>query len=220
MSKAIELYGQRRGGRGLYKRNAGEIQNAGEKSITRRRGAKLPDYLDQAEVNALIAAAGGQNAAQARLLMMMQWRAGLRVSEALALRAADISSLDDPKPTLHVHYGKGGKDRIVPVHPELAAALRVVMQFAPTPGPLVKATRGTAWRWVQEATVQALAAGSLSPGKRVGTHTLRHSAARHWLSNGVQINLVSLWLGHSNLQTTLIYLRLVPDSAGDINRVP
>ena len=57
-------------------------------------------------------------------------------------------------------------------------------------------------------------------GRRIGTHTLRHSYARHLLMNGVPINALSRWLGHANLSTTLVYLELVPDPAGSLARVP
>ena len=59
-----------------------------------------------------------------------------------------------------------------------------------------------------------------APGKRVGTHTLRHSYARHLLMNGIPINYLSRWLGHSSIQTTLIYLELVPDPTGSLASVP
>ncbi|MCH7971706.1 MAG: tyrosine-type recombinase/integrase [Chloroflexi bacterium] len=53
-----------------------------------------------------------------------------------------------------------------------------------------------------------------------GLHTLRHSAARYWLLNDVPINVVSKWLGHANLQTTMVYLELVADPGGFMERVP
>ena len=53
----------------------------------------------------------------------------------------------------------------------------------------------------------------------LGVHTLGHSAARHWLSEGIEINRVQLWLGHSDLRTTLIYLALTPDSAVEMQGV-
>ena len=58
------------------------------------------------------------------------------------------------------------------------------------------------------------------PGRKIGTHTLRHSYARHLLMNGIQINYLSRWLEHSSIQTTLIYLELVPDRSGSLDRVP
>ena len=62
--------------------------------------------------------------------------------------------------------------------------------------------------------------GAIAPGRRVGTHTLKHSYARHLLVNGVPINYLSRWLGHSSIQTTLIYLELVPDPTGSLAAVP
>ena len=70
------------------------------------------------EVNSLIAAAPNS---KARLIMLEQWRAGLRVSEALALESRDLH-LDSDRPTLVVRQGKGHKARVVPVHPELRTA--------------------------------------------------------------------------------------------------
>ena len=78
-----------------------------------------------AEVNALIAAAPNP---KAKLIMLEQWRAGLRVSEALTLEARDLH-LDSDRPTLVVRQGKGRKDRVVPVHPELQTALTAGHQF-------------------------------------------------------------------------------------------
>ena len=85
----------------------------------------LPQYLEAHEVNAIIGAADDP---RARLLMLEQWRAGLRVSEALALEVADLS-LDTELPTLRVRSGKGRKARIVPVHPELGAAFRTALSY-------------------------------------------------------------------------------------------
>ena len=53
----------------------------------------------------------------AKLVMLLQWRAGLRVSEALDVRPEDLRL--GASPTLGVRQGKGGKARIVPIHPEL-----------------------------------------------------------------------------------------------------
>ena len=62
--------------------------------------------------------------------------------------------------------------------------------------------------------------GAIAAGKRVGTHALRHSYARHLLMNGIPINYLSRWLGHSSIHTTLIYLELVPDPMGSLAAVP
>ncbi|PKB62793.1 MAG: hypothetical protein BZY67_03335 [SAR202 cluster bacterium Io17-Chloro-G1] len=56
--------------------------------------------------------------------------------------------------------------------------------------------------------------------RKAATHTLRHSAARHWLSSGIPINMGSRWLSHSSLQTTLIYVEILPDPLGEMGRAP
>ena len=106
--------------RGMHPRRPGLQQTSGQ------NGCTLPEYLEAPEVPAILAAAPNP---RARLLMLFQWRAGLRVSEALALESSDLS-LDSDQPTMRVRTGKGGRSRIVPVPPELQNALRAVLQFA------------------------------------------------------------------------------------------
>ena len=60
----------------------------------------------------------------------------------------------------------------------------------------------------------------IPPGRRISNHTLRHSYARHLLVSGIPINHLSRWLGHSSIQTMLIYLELVPDPTGSLAAVP
>ena len=149
-----------------------------------------------AEVTALIAAAPNP---KARLIMLEQWRAGLRVSEALALEARDLH-LDSDRPTLVVRQGKGRKARVVPVHPELQTALTAATSFgAVGQGRLIEVSRVTVWRWVQQAVLRATEAGQIPQGRGVGTHTLRHSFARHMLLNGIPLNYLSRWLGHGRI---------------------
>ena len=185
---------------------------------TDRRPKPLPEYLEGHEVDALIRAAPNSRAA---LLFLVQWRAGLRVSEALALEVSDLS-LDSELPTIHVRRGKGAKPRIVPVHPELHSALSSSLQFGNIAqgDKLIRASRSTADRWIRAAKAKAEEAGTIPAGRRISSHTLRHSYARHLLVNGIPINYLSRWLGHSSIQTTLIYLELVPDPTGSLAAVP
>ena len=87
-------------------------------------------------------------------------------------------------------------------------------------GRIIEASRATAWRWLKEALGRAEELGVNTLGRSIGTHTLRHSAARHWLASGVPINVVSRWLGHASIQTTLVYLEVLPDLFGEMERVP
>ena len=111
----------RRRAQGIHPKRPGLQQKLREKSSNR-----LPEYLEAQEVQAIIQAAPHT---QAKLLILTQWRAGLRVSEALSLTRADLS-LDTNLPTIRVRNGKGSKARIVPVHPELQNALGLVLEFA------------------------------------------------------------------------------------------
>ena len=152
--------------------------------------------------------------------MLEQWRVGLRVSEALALEVSDLS-LDANNPTLRVRSGKGKRARVVPIHPELAAAFRMALSYGNvTECRLIDVHRVKAWRWVQAAVRRAEELGAIPPGRRVGTHTLRHSCARHLLMHGIPINYLSRWLGHTSIQTTLVYLELVPDPTRSLASVP
>ena len=96
-----------------------------EKTDLELQTRPLPEYLEADEVNAIIRAAPSP---KAKLLMLEQWRAGLRVSEALDLEVRDLS-LDTATPTLRVRSGKGGKARLVPVHPELHGALSSALAY-------------------------------------------------------------------------------------------
>ena len=198
---------RRRGGRGLYPRPS--VQQKAEQKRS------LPEYLEPAEVEALIQAAPH---GQARLLFLIQWRAGLRISEAMNLSRPDLQQGDSP--SLRVRRGKGGKDRLVPLHLELAAAFQNAMDYGLVGSIFFPQARATGWRWLKLALAKAELLGKIAPGRRVGTHTLRHSAARHWLESGVPINHVSRWLGHSSIQTTLVYLEILPDPVGYMERVP
>ena len=85
---------------------------------------------------------------------------------------------------------------------------------------LVDVHPSAARRWARAAVSRAEELGAVTPVRRIGTHTLRHSYARHLLMNVIQINYLSRWLGHSSVQTTLTDLELVPDPLGSLDRVP
>ena len=144
----------------------------------------------------------------------------IRVSEALALETHDLR-LDTDRPTLRVRGGKGRQSLEVPVHPELQAALIVVTNYGVVgSAPLISLSLTTAWRWVQQAARRAIDAGQVDHGRHVGTPTLRYSYAHHLLLIGIPLNYLSRWLGHASIQTTLIYLELVPDPSGSVASVP
>ena len=166
-----------RNARGIYPKNRSRFTKSPGKSKA------LPEYLEQAEVESLLRHAPHP---QARLLMLIQWRAGLRVSEAIAITPADLA-LESDQPTMRVRLGKGVKDRMVPVHQELREVLYNVVYYRTSNGPIIGVSRQAADQWVQQALASAEKAGAIARGKRIGTHTLRHSFARHVLANGMPL---------------------------------
>ena len=200
-----------------YRRPRGQHPRP-RRDIDEKAVEQLPEYLDAHEVDALIRAAPNP---RARLLFLIEWRAGLRISEALSVEIHDLS-LDSDRPTIRVRRGKGSKARIVPMDAELHAALTSALQFGNVgqDDRLVRTSRSTADRWIKKAAARAMELGVIAPGRRVSNHTLRHSYARHLLLHGRPINFVSRWLGHASIHPTLIYLELVPDPTGSLASVP
>ena len=129
------------------------------------KGKALPEFLEQAEVEALLRHAPHP---KSRLLMLLQWRAGLRVSEAIAITSSDLV-LESEQPTLRVRLGKGAKDRVVPVHRELREVLYNVVYYRLSEGPVIGVSRQAAYQWVQRALAAAQDVGAIARGKRVGT---------------------------------------------------
>ena len=129
---------------------------------------KLPEYLGAHQVETLIRAVPNP---RTRLLFLIEWRAGLRISEALVLEARDLS-LEDELPSLHVREGKGSKLRIVPVHSELRAALSSALEFCDVGqgDRLVRSHPATSDRWIKKAAARAMELGVISVGRRVSNH--------------------------------------------------
>ena len=126
---------------------------------------KLSEYLKADEVSAIARAAGDPCA---RLLILEEWRAGRRVSEALDLEVSDLS-LDADNPTLRLRSGKGRRDRLVPIHPELDVAFGLALSYGTvTDGRLVGVHRTPAWPWVQAAVRRAEEQGAIPAGRRGG----------------------------------------------------
>jgi len=122
---------------------------------------------------------------------MLRYGAGLRISEAVAVK---VSDLDSQRMRIRVEQGKGGKDRYVMLSPRLLAVLRVYWRAArPGTGWLFPS-----WRTGRHMTSHALSQACRACGltKRVTAHTLRHSFATHLLENGTDTRVIQVLLGH------------------------
>ena len=171
---------------------------------------RIPDSLTPAEVERLLAAPSG-NAPQAlrdRAMLELFYSSGLRVSE---LGKLNIQQLDLDTGFIRV-FGKGAKERIVPLGQKAVAAIKDYLasgrpHFAKNKSgsALFLSKRGTAisrkMLWV---LVKAYArAANIS--KPVKPHLLRHSFATHLLSGGADLRAIQEMLGHSSISTTQIY---------------
>ena len=172
----------------------------------------VPHYWTADQVHRLLDALASANRHQARTAALIMWRTGLRVSEALELEWRDLDYAGDV-PTVLVRRSKTRKVRTVRMHPELVQLFTNWPANRTARDKVLALSMRTALRHIADA-VMATGLEDESPGtgkRRPGAHSLRHSAARHWLMVGkVPLNVVSAWLGHANVQVTLrIYLPIV-----------
>jgi integrase/recombinase XerC len=144
-------------------------------------------------------------------VLTLLYGCGLRISEALALARADAPR--DSDHALRV-IGKGGKERVVPVLPAVAAAIADYLRLCPyrTPpdGPLFVGARGDRLnpRIVQRA--MAKLRGALGLPASATPHALRHSFATHLLAAGADLRMIQELLGHASLSTTQVYTEVDP----------
>lgn len=183
-------------------------------TLKQPKGAKtLPVVMNRDETERLIAAAkqgGGRLALRNLALVELAYGSGLRVSELLALRTADLHLNTG---VVHV-LGKGGKERIVPLGEQSVAALRTYLVDArPLSHPAAKegvfvnrsGTRLSRVGFYKIIRKLAVVAGIEKP---VSPHTLRHSFATDMLANGADLRAVQELLGHEDVLTTEIYTHI------------
>ena len=172
-----------------------------------RRPAPLPDVLSGTEVHRLL---GCITSIRMRLLCTTIYATGLRVAEACRLRPVDI---DARRRLIHVRRGKGGRDRQVPMGEKLLGLLREYWRITRPEGEYVFPGRAPARPISDKAVWFALRAAARAARirKRVHPHTLRHCYATHQLERGVNLRTLQVVLGHARIETTLRYLRVLPE---------
>lgn len=171
-----------------------------ERIVYARTPRKLPVILSADEVVRFLEAVPSL---KARAALTTAYAAGLRASEVVSLKVADI---DSDRMLIQVRHGKGAKDRTLMLSHQLLRILRTYWRLA----------RPAEWLFPgrtadKSIDVQVLYAACRSATKaaglikRVSVHTLRHSFATHLLENGVDIRIIQVLLGHNNLSTTARY---------------
>ena len=168
-----------------------------------REPRKLPVILGADEVVRFLEAVPSL---KTRTALTTAYAAGLRASEAVSLKVADI---DSSRMLIQVRHGKGAKDRTVMLSAQLLAILRTYWRLA----------RPKEWLFPgrdegKPIDVQVLHAACRSAtkaaglAKRITVHTLRHSFATHLLESGVDIRIIQVLLGHNSLSTTARYTQV------------
>jgi integrase/recombinase XerD len=173
---------------------------------------RLPKALPLADVEAILDAAGAAGTTLAlrdRALLEVLYGTGARISEAVGL---DVDDIDTEEGVVRL-FGKGSKERIVPLGSYAAQAIGAyLVRGRPTFAVKGKGTpamflnqrgsrlsRQSAWSVMRAAAERADLGGHLSP------HTLRHSFATHLLDGGADVRVVQELLGHASVTTTQIY---------------
>jgi integrase/recombinase XerD len=170
-----------------------------------RRSHKLPVVLSQEEILAFF---DHVPSLKYRAALMVCYGAGLRVSEAVALKVSDI---DSQRMLLRVEQGKGRKDRYAMLSPRLLEVLRRYWRAA-RPQNYLFPSWGQQRHLCAPSLQLACREAAMRAGivKRVTVHTLRHSFATHLLENGADIRIIQVLLGHSKIDTTTRYAAVSP----------
>ncbi len=186
-----------------------------------RRSRKLPQVLNYAEVQKLLASPRGSEPTtlRDRALLEVMYACGLRASETIGLELPDI----DMREGFLRARGKGSKERLVPLGRQAIAAISAYLRSGRPKligerhepklfvnfrgGPL---TRQGLYKIVQRHARDAGLSGRMSP------HTLRHSFATHLLAGGCDLRAVQEMLGHADISTTQMYTHLSGDRLKEV----
>jgi integrase/recombinase XerD len=143
-----------------------------------------------------------------KAMLFTAYSAGLRVSEIVNLKIADI---DSQRMQIFISRAKGKKDRVVNLSPVLLDILRKYIQdYKPRPKEFLFESEQTNTAYPTRTVQQIFSNAKHKAGirKEVGIHSLRHSFATHLLDKGTDIKYIKEILGHFNLKTTERYLHV------------
>lgn len=177
-----------------------------------KRETKLPVILSKKEVRAIFSKV---KMPYHRACLEGIYSLGLRLQEGTNLKIADI---DSDRMFVHIHRGKGNKDRFVPLPKRTLEIFREHWKthrnsklLFPAPGRshlnMPTATEPVPYPSIQTAFYKARQKSKIL--KQVSVHNLRHSYAVHLLEAGVSMRYVQQYLGHNDPRTTMVYLKLI-----------
>jgi integrase/recombinase XerD len=186
-----------------------------------KQSLRLPKAISIDQMASVLAAAAGDTPQALRdtALLELLYATGARVSEAVDLNVDDVIDGDIIR-----LFGKGGKQRIVPLGSYARAAIdaylvraRPVFSVKGTATPALflgargqRVSRQNAWLIIRAAAERANLGIDISP------HTFRHSFATHLLAGGADVRVVQELLGHASVSTTQIYTLVTADTLRDM----
>ena len=178
----------------------------------KNKGMQFPaDPPRVEEIIAVMRAAGdGAHGLRVRALVAVLWRAGLRISEALALTESDV---DPRRGSVLVRHGKGDKRREAGMddwgfdHVTQWLERRVELPIGPLFCVIDGSTRGRAWSATAVRAELRRLALEAGVRRRFAPHQLRHAHAIELAREGIAVNLIQRQLGHTDLGTTSTYLQ-------------
>lgn len=176
---------------------------------------KLPVVLSAGEVGRVL---GCVHRWRYRVCLTTIYACGLRLLEGVHLQVKDI---DGERQLLHIHQGKGGKDRCIPLP---LASLKMLRQHWLThrnplwlfPSPFEETNQPMSASGVQRALRRAVKESGVH--KEATVHTLRHSYATHLLEAGVNLRIIQSYLGHASPSTTAIYTHMTSTTETQIRQ--
>lgn len=188
--------------------------------------SRLPKAITIEQMAAVLDAAAGDDlqSLRDRALLELLYATGARISEAVDLNVDDVIGTEGASVDVVRLFGKGGKQRIVPLGSFAQAAIdaylvraRPLLSTRGTATPALflgirgqRVSRQNAWLIIRARAEQAKLGFEISP------HTFRHSFATHLLAGGADVRVVQELLGHSSVATTQIYTLVTADTLRDM----
>jgi site-specific recombinase XerD len=178
----------------------------------KRQVKRLVGFLTQQEIEALLAATDDTwTGRRDHLLILLLYNTGARISELLALRVQDVAGPQAKRVELQ---GKGRKRRTLPLWRQTQRQLRrwIRENRLSAPMPLLPnrygepLTRFGAFQQIKKLVRQASGKLSSLAQRPISPHSFRHATAMRMLETGVTPEVIALWLGHENLNTTHQYV--------------
>lgn len=187
-------------------------------SIPAKRGPKkILDYLTRDEMNAILDSSSNSWLGQRdRTMFTVMYNTGIRVSEVTGLKVSDVRL---EKNGIIRIIGKGRKERELPLWKNTTNLLKqwIKTNRLTSDSVLFPSSRGT--KLTRSAIAKRLVVATKScenkckslKKRKVTPHTLRHTMAMHFLQSGTDITVIAMWLGHTSIETTHMYIEADPE---------